>query len=84
MAGWRNGSDIASAAGGLGFDSRADEVSHRVANAAIFFWEFEAAEMGPATRYMLKRNTGCIMGFDLMQQMYKKSYSKMFYAKRLQ
>ena len=32
MAGWRCDNDIASGAGGLGFDSRACQIRHRVAN----------------------------------------------------
>ena len=32
MAGWRSGNDIASGVGSLGFDSRAGQIRHRVAN----------------------------------------------------
>ena len=31
MVGWRSGNDIASGAGGLGFDSRAGQIRHGVA-----------------------------------------------------
>ena len=32
IAGWRSGNDVASRASSLGFDSRADQIRHRVAN----------------------------------------------------
>ena len=32
MAGWRSGNDIASGAGGLGFDSRAGQIRQKIAN----------------------------------------------------
>ena len=67
-AGWRSGKrDIAIAAGSPGFDPRAGQIEHSVANSLTLLGRFfkvrccvaQAISRGdgpPATRYMLQRN----------------------------
>ena len=67
---WRSGKKhIAIGAGGVGFDSRAGQIGHSVTYCSprlrccfgIVFPKRKAAEMGPATRCSLRRNTASIM-----------------------
>ena len=60
--------DIATGAGGLGFDSRNGQIGQSVANGSqpvrCFFESLlrrQAAEIGPTSRYVLWRNTASIM-----------------------
>ena len=69
MADWCNG-NIAYGVGGLRFDSRAGQIRHSVADGSPplrFSLEFKAAslrryaaEIGPASRYMLRRITASV------------------------
>ena len=60
---------IVTGAEGQGFDNRADQIGHSVINGSQSLRHFfeavwsrrKVAEMGPATRYMLRRNTASIM-----------------------
>ena len=69
LAGWRSGEDIAFHSRGLGFNSRAGHIELSVTNGSPPLRRFFgavlprrcAAEMDPATRYMLRYNTASIM-----------------------
>ena len=74
MDGWRSGNDIASVAGGLGFDSRAGQIRHSKDNGSpplryLFGIPSCVAQAlscgdGPRSslrRYVLGRNTASIM-----------------------
>ena len=64
--------DITIGVGGLGFEFRAGQIGHNVTNGVVLPGR-SAAEMGPAARYTLQRNTASITLFFLFSLMLEKA-----------